>query len=41
MEKLDGADLKHKIVFSALLLQTMRVYDKVNKMHEELLADGK
>jgi hypothetical protein len=41
MGKLDGADLKHKIVFSALLLQTMRVYDKVNKMHEELLADGK
>ena len=41
MDKMAGADLKQKIVFSALLLQTMRVYAKVNKMHEELLADGK
>jgi hypothetical protein len=41
MDKLTGVDLKEKIVFSALLLQTMRVYAKVKKMHEELLADGK
>ena len=41
MQKLEGADLKTKIVFTAMLLQTMRVYDKVNKMHEQLLADGK
>lgn len=41
VQKLDGADLHTKIVFTAMLLQTMRVYDKVNKMHEQLLADGK